>query len=113
VSEVRFESSIKADSPLPSLLVVYRLQQSFFKELLSTTMGRKALSRQDRINLAKKRGYFVQSSPDQQNVKTQVEQRTLANATKNKHLEVANIFEEYVRLDIVYGLLIEILGFLP
>ena len=75
-------------------------------------MGRKALSRQDRIDLAKKRGYFVQSSPDQQNVKTQIEQRTITDATKNKHLEVANIFEEYVRLGTVYGLLMEILGFL-
>jgi hypothetical protein len=59
-------------------------------------MGRKALSKQDHIDLAKKRGYFVQSSAEQQKVKAQTEQRSLTDATKNKHVEVANIFQEYV-----------------
>lgn len=57
-------------------------------------MGRKALSMQDHIDLAKKRGYFVQSSPDQQNVKTQIQQRGITSATDDKHIEVANIFQE-------------------
>jgi hypothetical protein len=73
VSVMRFESSIKTDSfPPLSLFAVCYLQHylPLFKDLLPATMGRKALSRQDRIDLAKKRGYFVQSSPDQQKVKT-------------------------------------------
>lgn len=74
-------------------------------------MGHRALSEQDRIDLAKKRGYFVQSSAEQQKVKGQTEQHSLTDATKNKYLEVANIFQEYVRLGTVYGLLMEILGF--
>ncbi|KFZ23236.1 hypothetical protein V502_02284, partial [Pseudogymnoascus sp. VKM F-4520 (FW-2644)] len=67
-----------------------------FKDLLPATMGRKALSKQDHIDLAKKRGYFVQSSAEQQKVKAQTEQRSLTDATKNKHVEVANIFQEFL-----------------
>jgi hypothetical protein len=66
VSVVRFESSIKTDSPPPSLFAVCYLQHylPFFKDLFPATMGRKALSIQDHIDLAQKRGYFVQSSSD-------------------------------------------------
>ncbi|KFY17999.1 hypothetical protein V492_00214 [Pseudogymnoascus sp. VKM F-4246] len=59
-------------------------------------MGRKAISTQDHIDLAKKRGYSVQSSAEQQKVQAQTEQRSLTDATKNKHVEVASIFQEYV-----------------
>jgi hypothetical protein len=93
---VRLESSIKAGSPPPSLFAVCYLQHSqlLFNDLFPAAMGRKALSIQDHIDLAKKRGYFVQCSPDEQKVKNQVEQRSLSDATKNKHEEVANIFQE-------------------
>ena len=65
------ESSIKAGSPPPSLFAVCYLQHSqlLFKDLLPAAMGRKALSIQDYIDLAKKQGYFVQCSPNEQKVK--------------------------------------------
>src|SRR3982074_2862955 len=61
-------------------------------------MGRKVLTQEERFALAQKRGYSAQSTPDRQNLLNQTEQRSLADATKNKHEDVGELWQEYVRV---------------
>ncbi len=59
-------------------------------------MGRKALTPEDRLALAQKRGYSAQSTLDRQNQLSQTEQSLLAGATKDLHEHVGEIWHEYV-----------------
>jgi hypothetical protein len=105
VSEGELENGIKGTLPPCLDFAVYHLQHSSFtfKDLLPSTMGRKTLSREGRAALARTRGYFAQTTPEQQKVLGQIEQRSLSGATKVKHVDVGNVFQEYVRLDTMYS----------
>lgn len=73
-----------------------------FKDYLPATMGRRALSQEDRYTLAQKRGYSAQSTSDRQTLLSQTEQRPLAGATKDKHESVDILWKEYVKPITVY-----------
>jgi hypothetical protein len=81
-----------------SCFTVFHLQHRLFsfKDQLSATMGRKTLTREDRIALAQKRGYSVQTTPDRQNLLSQTEQSSLADVTKERHEDVGELWQEYV-----------------
>ncbi|KFY94199.1 hypothetical protein V500_03389 [Pseudogymnoascus sp. VKM F-4518 (FW-2643)] len=59
-------------------------------------MGRKALTPEDRLALAQKRGYSAQSTLDRQNQLSQTEQSLLAGATKDLHEHVGEIWHEFL-----------------
>jgi len=48
--------------------------------------------------MAQKRGYYAQSTSDQQNQLSPTKQRSLANATKDKHEDAGELWQKYVRV---------------
>jgi ABC-type uncharacterized transport system ATPase component len=59
-------------------------------------MGRNALTPEERLALAQKRGFSAQTTPDRQKQLSQTEQSLLAGATKDLHEHVGEIWHEYV-----------------
>ena len=98
MSEGELENGIKGTLPPCLDFAVYHLQQySFTFKDLPTTMGRKTLSKEGRAALAQSRGFFEQRTSALQNALSQIEQRSLSGATKSKHVDVEEVFQEYVR----------------
>ena len=61
-------------------------------------MGRPVLTPDDRLAIAQRRGYIVQSTLDRQNQLKETEQSSLAGATEEKHEDVEKLWQEYVQI---------------
>ncbi|KFZ24039.1 hypothetical protein V502_01472 [Pseudogymnoascus sp. VKM F-4520 (FW-2644)] len=61
-------------------------------------MGRPVLTADDRLAIARGRGYTVQSTLDRQNQLKETEQSSLAGATEEKHEDVEKVWQEFLTL---------------
>ncbi|KFY94270.1 hypothetical protein V500_03351 [Pseudogymnoascus sp. VKM F-4518 (FW-2643)] len=59
-------------------------------------MGRPVLTPEDRLAIAQRRGYTVQSTLDRQNQLKETEQSSLAGATEEKHEDVEKLWQEFL-----------------
>ncbi|KFY46633.1 hypothetical protein V494_00394, partial [Pseudogymnoascus sp. VKM F-4513 (FW-928)] len=59
-------------------------------------MGRPVLTPDDRLAIAQRRGYIVQSTLDRQNQLNETEQSSLAGATEEKHEDVEKLWQEFL-----------------
>ncbi|KFY08696.1 hypothetical protein V492_05999 [Pseudogymnoascus sp. VKM F-4246] len=59
-------------------------------------MGRKTLSKEEQAALAQSRGYFKQKTSKEKNEIGQVEQKYLSGATKVRHVDVGEVFQNFL-----------------
>ncbi|KFY98575.1 hypothetical protein V500_01621 [Pseudogymnoascus sp. VKM F-4518 (FW-2643)] len=59
-------------------------------------MGRKTLSKEEQAALAQSRGYLKQKTSEEKNAIGQVEQKYLSGATKVRHVDVGEVFQNFL-----------------
>ncbi|KFZ17580.1 hypothetical protein V501_01669 [Pseudogymnoascus sp. VKM F-4519 (FW-2642)] len=59
-------------------------------------MGRKTLSKEEQAALARSRGCFEQKTSEEKNALGRVEQKSLSGATKVRHVDVGEVFQNFL-----------------